>query len=93
MFLKKVNLCSDPEDKLKIYKENFEKAYLESEVEFYNKHAQQYIADYGIIQYLTFAEAKLKEEDKRAHKYLETCKESSSIDLVIYLKKYSIQLS
>jgi len=76
-----VNLCSDPEDKLKIYKENFEKAYLESEVEFYNKHAQQYIADHGIIQYLTFADAKLKEEDKRAHKYLETCKESSSIDL------------
>lgn len=79
-------MCSDPEDKLKIYKENFEKAYLESEVEFYNKHAQQYIADHGIIKYLTYADLKLKEEEKRAQKYLETCKGSNSLELVsLYL--------
>ena len=77
-----MNLCSDPDDKLKIYKENFEKAYLEAEVEFYNKHAQQFIAQNGIINYLTYAEQKLKEEEKRAHKYLETCKGSTSIELV-----------
>jgi cullin 5 len=76
-----VNLCSDSEDKLKIYKENFEKAYLESEIEFYNKHAQQFITDNGIIKYLTYADCKLKEEEKRAQKYLETCKGSNSIDL------------
>ena len=76
-----VNLCSDPDDKLKIYKENFEKAYLESEIEFFNKHAQQYIADNGIISYLTYADGKLKEEEKRAQKYLETCKGSNSLEI------------
>lgn len=76
-----VNLCSDPEDKLKIYKENFERAYLESEIEFYNKHAQDYIHENGIIKYLRYAELKLKEEEKRAMKYLEVSKESTSLEL------------
>jgi cullin-5 len=76
-----VNLCSDPDDKLKIYKENFEKAYLESEIEFFNKHAQQFIIDNGIISYLTYADDKLKEEEKRATKYLETRKGSNSLEL------------
>lgn len=76
-------MCSDPDDKLKIYKENFEKAYLNSEIEFYNKHAQQFITDNGIISYLTYADTKLKEEEKRAQKYLETCKGSNSLELVI----------
>lgn len=70
---------------MKIYRENFEKAYLNSEIEFYNKHAQQFIVDNGIISYLTYADTKLKEEEKRAHKYLETCKGSDSIELVIKL--------
>jgi len=67
---------------LKIYKENFEKAYLNSEIEFYNKHAQQFISDNGIISYLTYADTKLKEEEKRATKYLEICKGSNSLELV-----------
>jgi cullin 5 len=78
-----VNLCCDPDDRLKIYKENFEKAYQESEKEFYNKFAQQFIAENGIIKYLTFADTKLKEEERRALKYLETCKGSDSIELVM----------
>ena len=77
----KVNLSSDPDDRLKIYKENFEKAYIESLIEFYNKHAQQYITANGIISYLTYADNKLKEEEKRALKYLETGKGSNSLEL------------
>jgi cullin-5 len=80
---KSVNLCSDTEDRLKIYKENFEKAYLVSMTEFYNKHAQLFITENGIISYLSYADSKMKEEEKRAYKYLETCKGSTSIDLVI----------
>ncbi|CAF0713830.1 unnamed protein product [Brachionus calyciflorus] len=76
-----VNLSSDPDDRLSIYKENFEKAYIESLIEFYNKHAQQYITENGIINYLTYADMKLKEEEKRAQKYLETGKGSNSLDL------------
>ncbi len=77
-----VNLCSDPDDRLKIYKENFERAYLDSEIAYYNQHAQQYISDNGIICYLTYADAKIKEEEKRALKYLETCKGRESLELV-----------
>lgn len=80
--LKKVNLCSDPEDRLKIYKENFEKAYLDSLIEFYHIHAREFISQNGIIEYLTYADSKLKEEERRAAKYLETCKGSNSLDLV-----------
>lgn len=82
-----VNLCSDPEDKLKIYKDNFEKAYLESTNEFYSQHAQDYISKNGIINYLTYADMKLKEEERRGNKYLETCKGSDSIQLVRERKK------
>lgn len=76
-----VNLCSDPEDKLKIYKENFEKAYLESTIEFYNKEAMDFLVNNGVIEYLSYAFSKLKEEEKRALKYLETTKGSNSIEL------------
>ena len=79
-----MNLCCDPEDKLKIYRENFEKAYLESTIEFYNKQALDFLVANGVIEYLKYADTKLKEEEKRAQKYLETSKESSSIELVIY---------
>jgi cullin-5 len=53
-------------------------------VEFYNKHAQQFITENGIISYLTYADQKLKEEEKRAQKYLETCKGSSSLEIVSF---------
>lgn len=76
-------MCSDVDDKLKIYKENFEKAYLESTIEFYNQHAQDYISKNGIISYLTYADLKLREEERRGNKYLETCKGSDSLQLVI----------
>ena len=75
-------MCSDPDDRLKIYKENFERAYLDSEVAYYNKYAQKFISDKGIIEYLTYADAKIKEEEKRAQKYLETCKGQKSLELV-----------
>jgi cullin-5 len=77
-----VNLGSNSEDKLKIYQENFEKAYLDSTAEFYAQHAQTFIADHGIIKYLEYADFKLKEEEKRGLKYLETCKGSESMTLV-----------
>lgn len=77
-----MNLCSDPDDRLKIYKENFEKAYFDSLVEFYHIHAREYITQHGIIAYLTYADTKLKEEERRASKYLETCKGSDSLESV-----------
>ncbi|GAB1607667.1 cullin-5-like [Argonauta hians] len=67
-----VNLCSDAEDKLKIYHENFEKAYLEATESFYRVKAPQYLQANGVQNYMRFADAKLKEEECRAKRYLET---------------------
>ena len=67
-----VNLSSEAEDKLKIYRENFEKAYLEATKSFYKLKAPQYLAANGVQNYMRYADAKLKEEEARAMRYLET---------------------
>ncbi|XP_021958442.1 cullin-5 [Folsomia candida] len=66
-----VNLCSSEEDKLKIYRENFEKAYIEATESFYQVKATQYLQENGVQNYMKYAFAKLREEDARAKKYLE----------------------
>ncbi|CAG2254962.1 cullin-5-like [Mytilus edulis] len=67
-----VNLSSDVEDKLKIYRENFEKAYLEATEKFYKLKAPQYLEANGVQNYMRYADSKLKEEEARARRYLET---------------------
>ncbi|XP_052811601.1 cullin-5-like [Mya arenaria] len=67
-----VNLSSDIEDKLKIYRENFERAYLEATKSFYKLKAPQYLQANGVQNYMRYADAKLKEEEGRARRYLET---------------------
>ena len=67
-----VNLSSETEDKLKIYRENFEKAYLEAAEAFYRQSAQLYLDANGVQNYMKYADQKLKEEENRAKRYLET---------------------
>ncbi|KAL8606036.1 Cullin-5 [Nucella lapillus] len=67
-----VNLSSDMEDKLKIYRENFEKAYLMAAEEFYKQNAHEYLSQNGVQNYMKYADQKLKEEESRAKRYLET---------------------
>uniref|UniRef100_T1IY43 Cullin-5 n=1 Tax=Strigamia maritima TaxID=126957 RepID=T1IY43_STRMM len=67
-----VNLCSDREDKLYIYRENFEKAYIEATEAFYLTKAPQYLEANGVQNYMRYADQKLREEEVRAQKYLES---------------------
>lgn len=67
-----VNLCSNSEDKLQIYRENFEKAYIEATEAFYRLKAPQYLESNGVQNYMRYADQKLKEEEQRASKYLES---------------------
>ncbi|KAL3882595.1 hypothetical protein ACJMK2_028922 [Sinanodonta woodiana] len=67
-----VNLSSDTEDKLKIYRDNFEKAYLEATEAFYKLKAPLYLQSNGVQNYMWYADSKLKEEETRAQRYLET---------------------
>ncbi len=77
-----VNLSSDAEDKLKIYRENFEAAYIEATEAFYKTKAPQYLADNGVQNYMKYADGKLKEEETRASRYLETRKGCNSVTCV-----------
>lgn len=74
-----VNLSSENLDKLKIYRENFEKAYLETTEEFYKTQAASYLQENGVQNYMQYAEMKLKEEEQRAVRYLETRKNCDSV--------------
>lgn len=67
-----VNLCSNPEDKLQIYRENFERAYIDATRQFYRAQAPQYLEENGVQSYMRYADQKLKEEEQRAAKYLES---------------------
>jgi hypothetical protein len=71
-FFSTVNLCSNFEDKLQIYRENFEKAYLESTENFYKVMCAQYLSSNGVQNYMRYADQKLREEEVRAKKYLES---------------------
>lgn len=66
-----VNLCSNMEDKMQIYRENFEAAYLHSTELFYRLKAPEQLAQDGVQSYMKYADAKLREEESRAARYLE----------------------
>lgn len=66
-----VNLCSNSADKLFIYRENFEAAYMQATAEFYKVKADEYLSENGVQAYMVFADTKLKEEEARAERYLE----------------------
>jgi len=68
-----VNLCSIAEDKHKIYKENFERAYILATEAFYKVQAPEQLNVNGVHNYMKYADTKLREEELRAQKYLESC--------------------
>ena len=78
-----VNLCSNTEDKLQIYRENFERAYIEATEQFYAFKAPEQLEMNGVQNYMRYAEAKLREEELRAQKYLESCGGSTSVQNLV----------
>lgn len=75
-----LGLCSA--DRLKIYTENFEKAYIDSTVQYYMASAPEYLANYGVQAYMEYAHTKLLDEEERAKKYLETSQDCPSVEKV-----------
>ena len=78
-----VNLCSNTEDKLQIYRENFERAYIEATEQFYAFKAPEQLEMNGVQNYMRYAESKLREEEVRAQKYLESCGGSTSVQNLV----------
>ena len=81
-----VNLCSNSEDRLNIYVEHFEKAYINSTEAFYKLKAPQYLEINGVYNYMRYAESKLCEEEQRAKKYLESCSIRTVRNEIVILK-------
>lgn len=77
-----VNLSTDHTDPLRIYKEHFERKYLESTDNYYRAHASSYLAANGVLNYLKYADGKLAEEELRGKQYLETQKSIKSVELL-----------
>lgn len=66
-----VNLCSNPDDKFQIYRENFEAAYLNTTSAFYRLKATEQQQTNGVLAFMKYADFKLREEETRAKRYLE----------------------
>ncbi|KAH8243639.1 hypothetical protein KR032_009051, partial [Drosophila birchii] len=75
-----VNLSSNAEDKLEIYRENFEMAYLKATAEFYRLKSAEQQQENGVLAYMKYADSKLREEEVRAKRYLEP----SSFNILTY---------
>ncbi|XP_078492514.1 cullin-5-like [Ciona intestinalis] len=67
-----VNLCSNPDDPLEIYREHFENAYIASTEEHYKSEAETYLVEHGVRKYMKYAYQKLLEESQRGTRYLES---------------------
>lgn len=66
-----VNLCSNQEDRLMIYRENFETAYIKTTADFYRLKAHEQLQANGVQAFMRYADVKLREEEARAQRYLE----------------------
>lgn len=66
-----VNLSSNMEDKLQIYRDYFEAAYLKATASFYRLKAAEQQQANGVLAFMKYADAKLREEEARAKRYLE----------------------
>uniref|UniRef100_A0A914X7H9 Cullin-5 n=1 Tax=Plectus sambesii TaxID=2011161 RepID=A0A914X7H9_9BILA len=71
-----VSLSTDADEPLAIYKSHFERAYLDATEEFYKGRAAQVLEENGVQNYMQYADSKLREEDQRARRYLDTKSDS-----------------
>lgn len=65
-----VNLCSNRDDRLMIYREHFEEPYIKATADFYRLKAQEQLQLNGVQEFMRYADTKLREEEQRAQRYL-----------------------
>uniref|UniRef100_A0A915PYA2 Cullin-5 n=1 Tax=Setaria digitata TaxID=48799 RepID=A0A915PYA2_9BILA len=71
-----VSLNLNAEDSLAVYKDNFERAYVDDTERFYKSRAPQVLASEGVQSYMVYADTKLGEEEARGRRYLESTADS-----------------
>lgn len=82
-----VNLCSNNEDKLEVYRQYFEQTYIETTRSYYVTKASAYLELYDVKSYMCYVTLKLQEEEVRAEKYLDTSGCSVKLVLTIFTIK------
>ncbi|XP_037094128.1 cullin-5-like [Pollicipes pollicipes] len=71
-----VHLCTNAEDRLESYRLHFETVYIECLTRYYQSYAAEFLAGNGVHDFMRYADSKLKEEEERGLKYLETSGDS-----------------
>uniref|UniRef100_A0A0R3RZ92 Cullin-5 n=1 Tax=Elaeophora elaphi TaxID=1147741 RepID=A0A0R3RZ92_9BILA len=71
-----VSLNLSTEDSLAVYKDNFERGYIDDTERFYKFRALQVLASEGVQSYMLYADTKLAEEEARGRRYLESTTDS-----------------
>jgi cullin 1 len=81
---------------LDVYKEFFEKPFLEATAQYYNNESKQFLAENSVVEYMKKAEARLEEEKERVPLYLlneimsplmRTCEQSLITDHSLALRE------
>jgi cullin 1 len=67
------------ESYLKVYKNQFEKKFLEQIDEFYHEESEKFLSEHNAVEYMKFAENRIEQENKRVESFLH----SSSIEQVM----------
>ncbi|KIK69633.1 hypothetical protein GYMLUDRAFT_34019 [Collybiopsis luxurians FD-317 M1] len=57
---------------LDVYREHFETPFIDATEKFYKKESESFLAEYSVSEYLKKAEERLKEEEDRVDRYLNT---------------------
>lgn len=76
-------LCYYLQDKLFIYRNNYERVYIATTEAFYRTSGQAYYQAHGILQYMKWVDGKIKEEHDRANRYLEAHSLSKVLSAVV----------
>ncbi|VDM96638.1 unnamed protein product [Thelazia callipaeda] len=76
-----VSLNVNDKDSLAVYRDNFERAYIDDTERFYRSYAPQVLSSEGVQNYMIYADTKLNEEQIRASRYLEST--ADSIDKLV----------
>lgn len=54
-----------------MYNEYYERPYIQALKSFYEARAFEYLETHGVLKYIMYARTKLREEEIRAHRYLD----------------------
>ena len=84
-----VYLSTDSADPLINYRNQFESEYIDETHDFYAQRASTVLLERGVQAYMQYADSKLREEENRARRYLDTNKGDSVPKVSAFENRFS----